>query len=158
MREGWAKTYDVNVCGTHILTHHMVPLLLASDAPRLVFITSGLSSLQNMARSYTPLNKAVPEGWPKPDLHPYRAYRSSKAALNMVMLEWHWMLREDGVKTWAVSPGILSTAITSEFVKMPGAPVPVHPSVGAKLVVDVVEGHRDGDVGKIVLQSGIQVL
>ncbi len=31
----------------------------------------------------------------------------------------------------------------------------VHPSIGGRLLRSVVEGERDGDVGKIVLRDGI---
>jgi NAD(P)-dependent dehydrogenase (short-subunit alcohol dehydrogenase family) len=45
MREMWNKSWDVNTTGTHILTHTFLPLLLKSFDPRLLFITSGTSSL-----------------------------------------------------------------------------------------------------------------
>lgn len=154
MREEWNRCYDVNVTGAQIMTQKFVPLLLRSSDPRLLFITSGLSSLSPMSSVYTPTRMAVPAGWPKPEVHPYRAYRASKTALNMVMLEWHWQLREDGVKTWGVSPGFLATNLGTIFAGMNGAPPMLPPSVGGRLVASVVEGNRDTDVGKIVLKDG----
>ncbi|KAA8652924.1 hypothetical protein EYZ11_006385 [Aspergillus tanneri] len=157
MREAWNRCYDVNVTGTQIMTHTFVPLLLRSQDPRLIFITSGLSSLGPMGDVYTPTRMPVPAGWPKPEVHPYRAYRASKTAMNMVMLEWHWQLQADGVKTWGVSPGFLDTDLAASFAGMAGAPPLLPPSVGAKLVALVVEGSRDADVGRIVLKDcGVQ--
>lgn len=154
MREAWNRCYNVNVTGTQIMTNSFIPLLLRSQDPRLLFITSGLSSLGPMGGVYTPTRMPVPAGWPKPEVHPYRAYRASKTAMNMIMLEWHWQLKADGIKTWGVSPGFLATDLGASFAGMAGAPPLLHPSVGAKLVVLVVEGGRDTDVGRVVLKDG----
>ncbi|OQD62841.1 hypothetical protein PENPOL_c011G09875 [Penicillium polonicum] len=157
MREAWNRCYDVNVTGTQIMTYTFVPLLLRSQDPRLIFVASGLSSLGAMADTYTPTRMSVPAGWPKAEVHPYRAYRASKTALNMVMLEWYWQLREDGVKTWGVSPGFLATGLTASFAGKAGAPPVQHPSVGGQLIASVVAGKRDQDVGKIILKDrGLQ--
>ena len=45
MREMWNKTWDVNVTGTYILTHSLMPLILASSDPRILFLTSGTATL-----------------------------------------------------------------------------------------------------------------
>lgn len=154
MREAWNRCYDVNVTGAQIITHTFVPLLLRSSNPRLIYITSGLSSLSPMTDVYTPTRLAVPGGWPRPEVHPYRAYRETKTALNMAMLEWYWQLREDGVRTWGASPGFLATNLGASFAGMVGAPPVQSASVGGKLVASVLEGHRDMDVGKTVLKDG----
>lgn len=156
MRAAWSKCYDVNVIGSQIVTFTFAPLLIRSSDPRLIFVASGLSCLSAMGASYKPISDPVQPGWPKTDMHPFHAYRASKTALNMVMLEWHWQLREDGVKTWGVSPGVLKSDIMIPFMGKPGAPVAQHPSVGAKVIASVVEGQRDDDVGKVVLSNGIQ--
>jgi hypothetical protein len=44
LRESFSKAYDVNVAGAHVLTWTMIPLLLESSDPRLLFI-GGLSSV-----------------------------------------------------------------------------------------------------------------
>jgi NAD(P)-dependent dehydrogenase (short-subunit alcohol dehydrogenase family) len=156
MREAWNTCYDINVTGTQITTHTFAPLLIRSLDPRLIFVTSGLSNLTAMSTSYTPTGLPVQAGWPKPEMHPYHAYRPSKTALNMVMLEWHWQLQEDNVKTWCVSPGFLATNIGNSFAGQRGAPPVQHPSVGGKLITSVIEGQRDQDVGKVVMQDDIQ--
>jgi NAD(P)-dependent dehydrogenase (short-subunit alcohol dehydrogenase family) len=79
----------------------------------------------------------------------------AKAALDMMMLSWYWVLKEDGVKVWCVSPGYLATGLggSRAAASRRGAG---HPSVGGKLIVDVVEGRKDDSVGKIVSLSGVQ--
>ena len=115
MREGWNAGWDVNVAGAHINTHLFMPLLLKSSDPRLLFIASGTSSLSETERSEGPLgriNQSPPAGWPKePIMNPTFAYRSSKAGLNMMMRQWHRVLKNDSVKVFAVSPGFLATAL-----------------------------------------------
>lgn len=83
------------------------------------------------------------------------AYRSSKVGMNMMMREWYRLLKNDGVKVWCVSPGFLATNLGfgKEKLKEMGA---IDPSVGAKLVVSVVEGEHDSEVGKVVRAGGPQ--
>ncbi|KAJ7837642.1 hypothetical protein B0H14DRAFT_3087167 [Mycena olivaceomarginata] len=158
LREGFNAAWDINVSGTHVLTTLAAPLLLKSADPRLLFITSGTSSLiktdpgmwhnmEHLAR----LNASLPKGWPKPkEFSPIATYRTTKTGLNMLMQEWVHVLREDGVKIWAISPGFLATGLAGmgrDNLRKMGA---LEPSVGGEFVRDVVEGKRDADVGKII--------
>ena len=75
--------------------------------------------------------------------------------MNMMMREWTRVLREDGVKVWAVSPGYLATGLggSKETNKQMGA---IDPTIGANFVRDVVEGARDQDVGKVIRRDSTQ--
>lgn len=55
------------------------------------------------------------------------------------------------MKVWDVGPGMLAM----DLGKMKEQAKEVHPSIGGRLLRSVVEGERDGDVGKIVLRDGI---
>ena len=116
LREGYNKTWDTNVTGTQILTTLCVPLLLRSPDPRLIFMTSGTSSLgetENLddERSRR-INSSPAAGWPKQIVGlQVTAYRSAKTGLNMVMRDWARILKNDGVKVWCVSPGFLVTGL-----------------------------------------------
>lgn len=116
IREAWNASWDTNVSGTQVLTTLLIPLLLKSANPRLLFMTSGTSSLQETERFdgpiYQRLNGSPEKGWPKsaPGV-PLIGYRSSKTGLNMLMRDWHRILRNDGVKVWAISPGFLATGL-----------------------------------------------
>lgn len=110
MCEMWNKSWDVNTTGTHILTHTFVPLLLKSLDPRLLFITSGTSTLTESENLTIRRNKSPAKGWSKTSPL-ISAYRASKTGMNMLMREWTRILRNDGVKTWCVSPGLLATGL-----------------------------------------------
>lgn len=134
------------------MTWTFMPLLLKSADPRLIFV-AGLSGITLASKAYFP-TPPQPAGWPKEIDFDTIAYRCSKTALNMLMLDWNHKLKEDGVKVWAVGPGFLETDLGNmreKIKKMGGG----HPSIGGKLLKSVVEGERDADVGKIVVKDGI---
>ncbi|KAK4442445.1 short chain dehydrogenase [Podospora aff. communis PSN243] len=158
LRETMNLAYDVNVAGTHVLTHTFTPLLLKSPlTPRLLFITSGLSSLTTASTAFFPpnLNHSVPKGWPKEGFTLPIGYRCSKAALNMLMLGWKYALEGDGVKVWSVSPGFLATNLGGnvEMLKKMGAG---DPALGGTFIKDIVDGKRDGDHGKVIRRDEVQ--
>lgn len=116
LREAFNASWDTNVSGTHVLTTLTIPLLLKSADPRLLFITSGTSSLSETERFDNPthqrLNASPAKGWPKPNVGmAFTSYRSAKTGLNMLVREWHRILLNDGVKVWAISPGFLATGL-----------------------------------------------
>ncbi len=75
--------------------------------------------------------------------------------MNMMMREWTRLLREDGVKVWAISPGFLATGLggNQELNKKMGGG---DPALGGTFIRDVIEGARDQDVGKVVRSGGVQ--
>ena len=152
LRESFTKAYDVNVAGTNVLTWTFMPLLLKSADPRLIFV-AGLAQINQASESYFP-TPPQPAGWPKKIDFETIGYRCSKVALNMLMLDWNHKLKEDGVKVWAVGPGFLVTNLggVPEMAKEMGAG---HPSAGGAVLKSVVEGERDGDVGKLVNKDGL---
>lgn len=154
MRDMWNKSWAVNTTSTQIVTYTFLPLLLKSQDPRLVFITSGTSTLTESDNTAVFVNRPPPKGWPKDSLA-VAAYRSSKTGMNMMMREWARILHEDGVKLWCISPGHLATALggDQQANKNAGA---IDPSIGANFVKDVVEGARDGDVGKAIRKDDVQ--
>jgi len=116
IREAFNKSWDVNVAGTQVMTVTFVPLLLKSSDPRLMFLTSGTSTLAGTEDMSTPtlqrINQSPPAGWPKDAIaNQLTSYRSSKTGLNMLMREWYRDLKNDGVKVWCISPGFLATGL-----------------------------------------------
>nr|XP_019011252.1 uncharacterized protein I206_04564 [Kwoniella pini CBS 10737]OCF50033.1 hypothetical protein I206_04564 [Kwoniella pini CBS 10737] len=148
-RQIFDKTYTTNVTGPHILTTTFIPLLLKSENPRLLFLTSGTASFELSTNSEFILNKSPIKGWPKPKQRELFSYKSSKVALNMIMRDWYRVLKEDGVKVWTVNPGLVVTSLGGdpEILKKLGAG---DPAGSGEFVVSVVEGKRDKDVGKTV--------
>lgn len=93
-----------------------MPLLLKSEDPRLLFVTSGTASVAETQRfdvqPFQRINASPEAGWPKPPMvNPIAAYRSSKTGLNMMMRDWDRTLKNDGVKVWCISPGFLATGL-----------------------------------------------
>ena len=88
MRQMWNASWNVNTVGTQVMTSIFVPLLLKSSDPRLLFMTSGTSTLKGTENHDLPINKVPPRGWPKMTgtaQSNIPAYRSSKCGMNMMM-------------------------------------------------------------------------
>ncbi|KAH9208326.1 hypothetical protein DL95DRAFT_345624 [Leptodontidium sp. 2 PMI_412] len=154
-REAWQKTFDVNTIGPHITTETFMPLLLKSKNPRLIFISSGIGSLEITKSAQYAFVPVPPAGWPKPPRFSVLAYCCSKAALNMAMLDWYRQLTNDKVKVWAVNPGHLVTNLggaNPDLMRKNGAK---DPSLGGNYVKDVIEGINDGEVGTMVGAEGV---
>ncbi|KAK0711847.1 hypothetical protein B0H67DRAFT_647190 [Lasiosphaeris hirsuta] len=141
LRDSFTGAYDINVAGTHVLTYTFLPLLLKSADPRLVFV-SGLDMFVNCATGDFPLPPDPERGWSEKMAFETVGYRCTKAAFNILMLDYHWKLQKDGVKVWTVLPGFLETDLGGgrELVKEMGAG---HPSLGGQLMKRIVDGERD---------------
>lgn len=159
LRACWLKSWDVNVAGAYIMTHTFVPLLLKSASPRLLFITSGTASVaetEDLVGGFKHLTQAPAKGWPKTQSFDVTAYRSSKVGLNMMMRQWERILREDGVKVFAISPGFLATGLGNMGAEKLRAMGAQDPEVGGKFIRDVVEGNRDEYAGKAIRENMVQ--
>ncbi|KAK3368644.1 hypothetical protein B0H63DRAFT_534983 [Podospora didyma] len=153
LRKNFIGAYDVNVAGSNVVTYMFLPLLLKSSDPRLIFV-SGLGTFGQCAKGDIPLPPKLERGWPKKLEFDTVGYRCTKAALNMLMLDYHWKLQVDGVKVWSILPGFLLTDLggDKEWVRAQGA---AHPSAGGQFVKRVVEGERDADTGKLIANGSV---
>ncbi|KAL2850631.1 hypothetical protein BJY01DRAFT_209703 [Aspergillus pseudoustus] len=156
-RDAWLKSWNVNVAGTQILTTAVAPLLLKSSDPRLLFVTSGTSSLSNSVRRTIPIDNPAPAGWPKAEkAFSAASYRTAKTGLNMLVRVWDGLLKNDGVKVWAVSPGLLATGLAGGPEVMKKVFNAEDASVAGPFFRGILEGERDGDVGLVVSRAGVQ--
>ncbi|KAL2835326.1 hypothetical protein BJY01DRAFT_223842 [Aspergillus pseudoustus] len=139
--ELYSKTMETNVVGPGVLTELLVPLLrnAPSGLPRIVFVTSSMGSLQ-MAT-----DKSLP--WYPID---YKVYDASKAAVNMLMLNFARVLEEDGGKgkVNAVCPGYVNTNLTGFDER--GTSI----ADGARRVVEVVTAGAEGETRTFTNLSG----
>ena len=97
-RELFEKTFAVNVFGAAACTEAFIPLLEKSKAlpPRLIFISSRMGSLATRA---------------DPESHNnFPIYRSSKSALNMIMLHYATKFGPKGWKVNSCAPGFTKTS------------------------------------------------
>ncbi|QIW99566.1 hypothetical protein AMS68_005084 [Peltaster fructicola] len=160
LREAWMGMWSTNVVGAHIMSHTFMPLLIKSKTPRLIFITSGTSSLietQNFDGPLARINASPKAGWPKPaEANPVIGYRSSKTGMNMLVTQWARVLREDGVKVFAVSPGFLATNLNSlsgDALRKMGA---IEPHIGGEFLRDVIVGRRDDQTVRMIRKDAVQ--
>jgi NAD(P)-dependent dehydrogenase (short-subunit alcohol dehydrogenase family) len=129
------------------VTEKFLPLLEKSKGARLVYVSSGLGSI-NMRLD------------PK---DPYKmlqalAYRMSKAAINMLVACDVMNYGPKGMKVWAFDPGYVVTNLSGtgekgkrERVKNGAG----DPKVSAKALAAVLAGKRDEDVGKFIHENGV---
>ncbi|KAF2457358.1 hypothetical protein BDY21DRAFT_343616 [Lineolata rhizophorae] len=138
LRAALRDSFAVNVVGAASVTDAFLPLLQKSQRqPRIVFVTSAMGSL---AHSSDPTSH---------HFGPYAdAYRASKAALNMLLVQYTNNPRSKGVKVLGADPGFCATKLTGdpEGLKKLGA---AEPSVGAEAIANAVKGKMDGNVGKV---------
>lgn len=154
-RDAWTKSYSLNVTSTHFFTQSFIPLLLKSKSPSIIFIGSRVGSITSQVDKGIPSMDGNPEaGWPKtPGFNP-TAYRSSKAAFNMMAREWHRTLLRDGVKCYILAMSGYATEFgggkAEDKVKygMPG------PEVAGEWVRGFVDGEHAGEEGKFMALDG----
>jgi len=154
-REAFVSAFNTNVASTHLFTYSLIHFLLASSSPRIIFITSGISSLGDHSNPHVPVNGSPAAGWPKPYVFNVMTYRTSKTAMNMMILEWCRILKKDGVKIHIVDPGFLATTLGGGDAAMSREKGAEEPIVGGRFIASVVEGKRDEDVGRMMSRTGV---
>lgn len=124
----FTKTFDTNVIGTACLTEAMLPLLRKSTLPRIVFVSSRMGSLKVSTDDSTPFYNAD-----------YKAYDASKAAVNMLAINYNRILSDVGGRVNTACPGLVATNL-SPFVKKYGS----EPYLGAQRVVELATVDKNG--------------
>ncbi|KAF5552895.1 short chain dehydrogenase family [Fusarium mexicanum] len=99
----FSKTFTTNVIGAGCLSQSLLPLLRkAKNAPpRIVFVSSVMGSL----------TKATDETTIYYNID-YKAYDASKAAVNMLMINFARELHDVGGKVNVVCPGLVKTGLS----------------------------------------------
>lgn len=120
------KVLSTNVTAVHLITQAFLPLLEKGNLKKIVNITSTLGSI------------AMAEGYLQ---SPSAAYKVSKAALNMLTVQYAFQLGKQGFTVFCISPGWLKT----ELGGVDYADLEV--SVGATAVLEKVLGAKKEDNG-----------
>jgi NAD(P)-dependent dehydrogenase (short-subunit alcohol dehydrogenase family) len=100
--ERMQRTLTVNVVGTIRLTEAMTPLLMKSNHPRIVNVSSELSSFGQRSKP----------NWNYAEIM-LPTYQASKAALNALTLSYAGLLEGKGIKVNAICPGYTATEATN---------------------------------------------
>jgi NAD(P)-dependent dehydrogenase (short-subunit alcohol dehydrogenase family) len=129
--EIFRRTFDTNFFNTIAVTQKFIPLVKKSDAGRIVFLSSGLGSLNLHSDPSSPIYN-----WKVP------AYNISKTALNGYAVHLAYELRDTPVKVNAAHPGSVVTDMNAN------GEIPVEE--GAKTSVALATLPADGYTGKFV--------
>jgi NAD(P)-dependent dehydrogenase (short-subunit alcohol dehydrogenase family) len=126
-RQLFDQTFGTNVVGTACLTEACLPLLRQSELPRVVFVSSRMASLAEGTNTSMPFFH-----------HDFKAYDASKAAVNMLALNYARMLKDEGGLVNVACPGLVSTKLNNHSPE--GAP----PEVGAERIVELATLEKGG--------------
>jgi len=129
--EIFRKTFDTNFFNTIALTQKFVPLIKKSDAGRIVFLSSGLGSLNLHSDPKSPIYN-----WKVP------AYDISKTALNGYAVHLAYELKDTPIKVNAAHPGSVVTDMNPRGE--------IQLEEGAKTSVDLATLPADGYTGKFI--------
>ena len=110
--DGFETQFGTNVLGHYALTVQLLPALLASGAPRVVFTTS---TARFQAGKYDLSN---------PHMHgcydPWQAYGMSKRADLQLAFELNRRLKDKGLTAYAADPGLSKTDLQQASVRANG--------------------------------------
>ena len=121
-------TFEVNTFAPYHITEALLPLLLRSDAGRIVNHSSALGSIAYLKSNELAQRLATP------------AYAASKAALNMLTVYWANKYEGTPLKINTVHPGLVKT-------RMGGEKAELSPEEGAKTAVLYATLPEDGPTG-----------
>jgi NAD(P)-dependent dehydrogenase (short-subunit alcohol dehydrogenase family) len=131
-----ARTLLTNVAGVHLVLREALPLLRAVPAARVVNVSSVLGSFE----------QCVPGG--EYGDHIAVSYGSSKAAVNMLTVEWAKALAGSGITVDCVTPGWCRTA-------MGGERAPRRAEEGAELLCAHLETDGGSTGGRFLGPGGV---
>ena len=121
------QTFNTNVIGTACVTEALVPLLRKSTLPRIVFVSSRMGSL-GQATNRDTFFYAMD----------YKVYDASKAAVNMLALNYSRILADTGARVNVACPGLIATSLTG-YTQYGGTP-----EQGAGRIVELATVGKDG--------------
>ena len=130
-QEIFRKTFDTNFFNTIAVTQEFIPLLKKSDAGRIVFLSSGLGSLNLHSDPASPIYN-----WKVP------AYDISKTALNGYAVHLAYELKDTPIKVNAAHPGSVLTDMNANGE--------LSVEEGAKTSVDLATLPANGYTGKFI--------
>jgi NAD(P)-dependent dehydrogenase (short-subunit alcohol dehydrogenase family) len=147
LKTRYKRCLETNVIGPAMVAAVFRPLLLKASNPYSIFVSSGARTLTREAAKMTAAHTNIKYG---------DAYQVSKAALNMVAIVEHRDHGSKGLKVFAMSPGFVRSNLrgTSEEERS-GWGGAGDPEGSGEIVLGIVQGKRDAEVGCLVHKDGI---
>ncbi|QKW36372.1 SDR family oxidoreductase [Actinomadura sp. NAK00032] len=138
------RVFDTNLFGVIRVTNAMLPLLRRAPAGRIVNVSSGTASMAAM----------TDPGHYFRDTPASAAYPASKAALNMLTIQYAKRLRGTPILVNAAAPGACATDFTAEFVRAHGRVVERTAEQGAAIAVRLAVLEDGGPTGGFFHDDG----
>lgn len=141
------QSLETNVIGPAMVSEAFRPLLLKSPNPYSIYVSSGVGSLTKAADPAPTTYRPLPNE---------EAYRSSKAALNMIAILEAKAYGPKGLKVFAICPGFVVSNLrgTSDEARS-GWGEAGDPLASGQTLLNIIRGERDADVGKFVHKDGL---
>lgn len=138
---------DTNTIGPAVVSAAFRPLLLKSQKPYSIYVSSGVGSMGRSSDPTSATYRSLSNG---------EAYRASKAALNMVALQESIEFSETALKVFALCPGFVKSNLRgpSEEARS-GWGKAGDPTRSGETILSVIQGERDADAGKFVHGDGV---
>ncbi|KAG9517120.1 NAD(P)-binding protein, partial [Aureobasidium melanogenum] len=134
LRQAYLQQFDTNVAGAAAVTETFLPLLHKGQSKRIAFVSTGLSSLQKADDGSQSVSK-------------FPIYRTTKTALNMVMLYYARTLEDQGFVVGAPAPGFCATNLNNHSGKK-------DPRDGARLLVEALLGRKEDVHARVFSEGG----
>jgi len=143
-RSSMHASFDTNVVGPMRVAEAFAPLLAQSTSPygpRIVNISSRAGSISTRLDESNMIYDM-----------PFVEYRVSKTAQNMLSVCMVWEYGKLGIRTFVFCPGRTESGLSPMARRENGAK-PV--AEGARPIVDIIEGKRDGEEGLFLVEGGV---
>jgi NAD(P)-dependent dehydrogenase (short-subunit alcohol dehydrogenase family) len=143
--------FNTNVIGPAMVSEAFRPLLFKSQNPYSVFVSSGVGSMTQLTEKLALTKDGKYDSLPNEE-----AYRSSKSALNMIAIIEARDFGPKGLKVFPICPGFVVSNLRGDNDEArSGWGHAGDPADSGNLVLSIVEGKRDADVGKLVHKDGV---
>lgn len=149
IRTEYSLVLETNVTGPAVVAGAFRPLLLKSSNPYSIYVSSGARTLLRNAMQKTAEQALIGN-------QSHGAYGVSKAALNMVAVLEARDYGDQGLKVFAMSPGFVVSNLRGEGEEArTGWGRAGDPEESGRLLLSIVKGERDTDVGCLVHKDGV---
>jgi NAD(P)-dependent dehydrogenase (short-subunit alcohol dehydrogenase family) len=138
------RVFDTNVYGVIRVTDALLPLLRESASGRIVNISSGTASMADMTDPGHYFWNTMASV----------AYPASKAALNMLTVQYAKQLRDTPILVNAAAPGACATDFTVDFTRLTGRTTDRTAEQGAAVAIRLATLDEGGPTGGFFHDDG----